>query len=37
MKFAIGHVAMPFIEYCGNVVTTSSNKSYERKLSIFIN
>jgi hypothetical protein len=31
MKFAIGHVVMPFLEYCGDVVTTLSNKSYERK------
>jgi hypothetical protein len=37
MKFAIGHVVMPFIKYCGDVVTTPSNKSYKRKWSIFIN
>jgi len=25
MKFAIGHVVMPFIKYCGDVVTTPYN------------
>jgi len=32
-----GHVVMPFIEYCGDVVTTPSNKTCKGKWSIFIN
>jgi hypothetical protein len=31
MKFVIGHVVMPFIEYCGDVVITPSNKYYKGK------
>jgi hypothetical protein len=27
MKFAIGHVVMPFIEYGGDVLITPCNKS----------
>jgi len=31
LKFAIGHVMMPFIKYCGDIVSTPSNKSYKKK------
>ncbi len=30
MKFAIGHVVMPFIEYGGDVLITLSNKSCKK-------
>jgi len=31
MKFTIGRVVMPFIEYRGDVVITPSNKTCKRK------
>jgi hypothetical protein len=37
MKSTTRHVVMPFIEYCGDVVTTPSNKTCKRKSSFFIN